>query len=70
MNDHHPHNNEQRPNETPFGYILKRALLHLPDESVDTARYRSATLQTLVKAARFSLGRSFNTLILGNYSGT
>ena len=43
MNDHNPHNhNEQRPDETPFGYILKRALLHREDESIDTAQRRSA----------------------------
>ena len=46
MNNHNPHNhNEQRPDETPFGYILKRALLHQhqQDESIDTAQHRSPT---------------------------
>ena len=45
MNNHNPHNhNEQRPDETPFGYILKRALLHQhqQDESIDTAQHMSA----------------------------
>ncbi len=43
MNNHNPHNhNEQRPDETPFGYILKRALLHQhqQNESIDTAQHR------------------------------
>ena len=39
MNNHTPHNHiEQRPDETPFGHIPKRALLHLPDEKIDTAQ--------------------------------
>jgi len=38
MNNH----NEQRPDETPFGHILKRALLHLPDEKIDTVQHMSA----------------------------
>jgi hypothetical protein len=43
MNNRNPHNhNEERPDETPFGYILKRALLHQQDESIDTAQHRSA----------------------------
>ncbi len=43
MNNHTPHNHiEQRPDETPFGHIPKRALLHLPDEKIDTAQQMSA----------------------------
>ena len=43
MNNHNPHNhNEQRQDDCPFGYILKRALLHREDESIDTAQHRSA----------------------------
>jgi hypothetical protein len=46
MNNHNPYNhNEQRPDENPFGYILKSALLHQQDESTDTAQYRSAILE-------------------------
>ena len=36
-NQNHTHN-EQRRDENSFGYILKRALLHLPDEKIDTAQ--------------------------------
>jgi len=46
MNNHNPHNhNEQRQDENPFGYILKRALLQQQqqDMNVDTAQHRSAT---------------------------
>jgi len=44
MNNHNPHNhNEQRPDERPFGHILKRALLHLEDRNIDTVQHRSAT---------------------------
>ena len=43
MKNHNPHHNEPRPDERPFGYILKRALLYQQDESTDTARYRSAS---------------------------
>jgi len=44
MNNHNPHNrNEQRQDETPFGYILKRALLQQQNEHIDTAQRRSAT---------------------------
>jgi hypothetical protein len=42
MNNHSHHNNEPRPDENRFGYILKRALLHRADESTDTAQHRSA----------------------------
>jgi len=43
MNNHNPHNhNEQRPDERPFAYILKRALLPQQDESIDTAQHMSA----------------------------
>nr|QNT35701.1 hypothetical protein HAHEADPM_00035 [uncultured Methanosarcinales archaeon] len=43
MNNHNPHNhNEQRPDERPFAYILKRALLPQEDESIDTAQHMSA----------------------------
>ncbi len=43
MNNRNNHNhNEQRQDENRFGHILKRALLHLPDESIDTAQHRSA----------------------------
>jgi len=39
MNNHNPHNpTEHRQEENPFGYILKRALLHREDESIDTAQ--------------------------------
>ena len=41
-NPHNPHNhNEQRQDDCPFGYILKRALLYQQDESIDTAQHRS-----------------------------
>ena len=43
MNNHTPHNNEQRQDENPFGHLLKRALLHREGESTDTAQHRSAT---------------------------
>ena len=42
MDNHNPHNHEHRPDETPFGYILKRALLPQQDESIDTAQHMSA----------------------------
>ena len=43
MTNHNPHNhNEQRQDDCPFGYILKRALLHREDESIDTAQHRPA----------------------------
>lgn len=42
MNNHNPHNNEQRPDERPFAYILKIALLPQQDESIDTAQHMSA----------------------------
>jgi len=43
MDNHNPHNhNEQQPDERPFALILKRALLHIEDESIDTAQHRSA----------------------------
>ena len=43
MNNHNPHNhNEQRPDERPFAYILKRALLPQQDESIDTVQHMSA----------------------------
>jgi hypothetical protein len=39
VNNHNPHNHiEQRPDERPFAYILKRALLPQQDESIDTAQ--------------------------------
>ena len=41
MKNHNPHHNEPRPDERPFGYILKRALLYQQDESTDTAQHRS-----------------------------
>ncbi|MEA1945612.1 MAG: hypothetical protein U9N07_09865 [Euryarchaeota archaeon] len=44
MTNHNPHNhNEQRQDDCPFGYILKRALLHREDEKIDTAQHRSAS---------------------------
>jgi len=44
MNNHNPHNhNEQREDDCPFGYILKRALLHIEDRNIDTAQHRSPT---------------------------
>ena len=44
MNNHNPHNhNEQRQDERPFGYILKRALLQQQNGHIDTAQHRSAT---------------------------
>ena len=43
MNNHNHHNhNEQRQDENPFAYILKRALLPQQDESIDTAQHMSA----------------------------
>ncbi|PXF61888.1 MAG: hypothetical protein C4B59_01265 [Candidatus Methanogaster sp.] len=42
MNNHKHHNNEQRPDENWFGYLLKRVLLHQADESIDTVQHRSA----------------------------
>jgi hypothetical protein len=43
MNNHSPHNHiEQRPDERPFAYILKRALLPQQDRNIDTAQHRSA----------------------------
>ncbi|RJS71769.1 hypothetical protein CW696_04045 [ANME-2 cluster archaeon] len=42
MNNHNPHNHEHRPDERPFAYILKRALLPQQDESIDTAQHMSA----------------------------
>ena len=44
MNNHNPHNSEQRQDENPFGYILKRALLQQQqqDMNVDTVQHRSA----------------------------
>jgi hypothetical protein len=41
MNNHNPHNNEHRPDERQFAYILKRALLPQQDESIDTAQRMS-----------------------------
>ena len=42
MNGHNPPtNNEQRHDENPFEYILKRALLHQEGENIDTAQHRS-----------------------------
>lgn len=41
MNNHTPHNNEQRQDENPFGNLLKRALLHREGESTDTAQHQS-----------------------------
>ena len=39
MNNHNPHNhNEQQPDERPFAYILKRALLHKEDRNIDTTQ--------------------------------
>ena len=46
MTNHNPHNhNEQRPDERPFAYILKRALLQQQpqDRKIDTTQRRSAT---------------------------
>jgi len=45
MNNHNHNHIEQRPDERPFAYILKRALLHQhqQDESIDAAQHRSAT---------------------------
>jgi len=42
MDNHNPHNHEHRPDERPFAYILKRALLPQQDESIDTAQHMSA----------------------------
>ena len=42
MNNHNPHNNEQRQDERPFTYIRKRALLPQEDRNIDTAQHRSA----------------------------
>ena len=51
MNNHNPHNSEQRQDETPFGYILKRALLQQQqqDMNVDTVQHRSATPEYQIK---------------------
>jgi len=44
MNNHNPRNhNEQRQDERPFAYLLKRALLPQQDRNIDTAQHRSAT---------------------------
>jgi len=44
MNNHNPPtNNEHRPDERPFAYILKRALLHQEDRTIDTVQHRSVT---------------------------
>ena len=43
MNNHNPHNTEQRPDERPFAHILKRVLLHREDRNIDTAQRRSTT---------------------------
>ena len=40
--NHTPRNNEKQQDENPFRYILKRALLHQQEESIDTAQHRSA----------------------------
>jgi len=42
MTNHNPHNhNEQRPDERPFAYILKRALLQQqPQDRSATPEYR------------------------------
>ncbi len=42
MNNHNPHHNEPRSDERPSGRLIRRALLHQQDESIDTARHRSA----------------------------
>ncbi|MEA1945323.1 MAG: hypothetical protein U9N07_08365 [Euryarchaeota archaeon] len=40
MNNHN--HNKQRPDERPFAYILKRALLQQQDRNIDTAQHLSA----------------------------
>ena len=57
MNSHAHHNNEQRPDENPFGCIMKRALLHREDENTDTAQHRSATPEYQITIEHGSIWR-------------
>jgi hypothetical protein len=42
MNNRNHHNNEPPYDEHPFEGLIERALLHLEDESIDTAQHRPA----------------------------
>ncbi|MEA3324832.1 MAG: hypothetical protein U9Q37_06810 [Euryarchaeota archaeon] len=59
MNNHKYHNNEHRPDENPFRYLLKRALPHQQDESIDTAQHRSAIpeYQITIKHGSIRIGQ-------------
>jgi hypothetical protein len=57
--NHTPRNNEQQQDENPFRYILKRALLHQQEESIDTAQHRSAiTKYRITTRPRINLARA------------
>ena len=68
MTNHNPHNrnhDEQRQDERPFTYILKRALLQQQpkqqpkDRNIDTTQHRSATqeYQITIKHGSIWLGQ-------------
>ena len=58
MNNHNHHiHKPQRPDENPFGCILKRALLHREDASTDTAQHRSATPEYQITIEHGSIWR-------------
>ena len=65
--DHHNHN-EQRQDENPFGYTLKRALLHRVDESTDTARHVSAIpeYQITIEHGSIRIGQECVSIAAGN----
>jgi len=42
MNNHNPYNSEQQPDERPFAYILKGALLPREGRNIDITQHRSA----------------------------
>ena len=67
MNNHHNHI-EQRPDENPFGYILKRALLHREDESIDPARYVSAIpeYRITIEHGSIRIGQECVSIAAGN----
>ena len=57
--NHTPHNNEQQQDENPFRYILKRALLHQQEESIDTAQHRFAIPEyRITTQARINMARA------------
>ena len=71
MNNHNHHNhnhNEQRQDENPFGYILKRALLHREDASIDTARYVSAIpeYRITIEHGSIRIGQEYVSIAAGN----